>query len=285
MLARFADRIGKGIRGSPRDAMIAGAVDPARRGVAYGFERAMDNAGAMIGPLIAALLLKLFFRDVRPVFALSVVPGIAALAILLFGTREPKVPSAGKPALSGPPLPKRFYVVMSIFTLFAFANSTDAFLLLRARQGGVPLWAIPALWAFFSGAKALANTPLGALADRIGRTPTILAGWAVYAVVYYEFGRVKSAGGVWALFGIYALYYALTEGAQRAYVADVAGPNARGRAFGLFHLAVGIAALPASILFGLLWEKLGPAAAFDAGAAVALLSALALAAVSLRRPA
>ncbi|HKB71197.1 MAG TPA: MFS transporter [Thermoanaerobaculia bacterium] len=282
---RFLDRIGKGVRTAPRDAMIAGAVDPARRGVAYGFERAMDNAGAMIGPLIAALLLKLFFRDVRPVFALSVVPGIAALAILLFGTREPKVPSAGKPALSGPPLPKRFYVVMSIFTLFAFANSTDAFLLLRARQGGVPLWAIPALWAFFSGAKALANTPLGALADRIGRTPTILAGWAVYAVVYYEFGRVKSAGGVWALFGIYALYYALTEGAQRAYVADVAGPNARGRAFGLFHLAVGIAALPASILFGLLWEKLGPAAAFDAGAAVALLSALALAAVSLRRPA
>ncbi|HET9794188.1 MAG TPA: MFS transporter [Thermoanaerobaculia bacterium] len=277
---RFLDRIGKGVRTAPRDAMIAGAVDPARRGIAYGFERAMDNAGAMVGPLVAALLLKLFFRDVRPVFALSVVPGIAALAILLFGTRDEKGPPRAKSVLAGPALPKRFYAVISIFTLFAFANSTDAFLLLRAREAGVPLWAIPALWAFFSGAKSLANTPLGALADRIGRTPTILAGWAVYAGVYWEFGRVHTARGIWAVFGIYALYYALTEGAQRAYVADVAGPEARGRAFGLFHLAVGIAALPASVLFGLLWEKLGPTAAFDAGAAVALLSALALAAVS-----
>jgi MFS family permease len=243
----------------------------------------MDNAGAMVGPLVAALLLKLWFRDVRPVFALSVVPGIAALAFLLFGARDGKGAPRARAALAGPALPKRFYAVISIFTLFALANSTDAFLLLRARQAGVPLWAIPALWAFFSGAKALGNTPLGALADRIGRTPTILAGWAVYAGVYRAFGRVRTPGGIFAVFGIYALYYALTEGAQRAYVADVAGPEARGRAFGLFYLATGIAALPASILFGLLWEKLGPAAAFDIGAGIALLSTLALAAVSFPR--
>jgi MFS family permease len=279
---RFLDRIGKGVRTAPRDAMIAGAVDPRRRGVAYGFERAMDNAGATIGPLLAALLLKFFFTDVRPVFALSIVPGLVALAILKFHAREEKIVPAkedlGRAVAAR--FPPRFYAVIGIFTLFALANSTDAFLLLRARDCGVPLWAIPALWAFFNGAKALTNTPLGALADRIGRMPTILLGWLAYAGVYFAFGRVRSAGAIWALFGIYALYYGLTEGAQRAYVADVAGEKARGRAFGLFHLTVGLASLPASIAFGVLWAKLGPAAAFDVGAVLALASAVALVAVS-----
>lgn len=284
---RFLDRIGKGIRTAPRDAMIAGSVDPKRRGVAYGFERAMDNAGATIGPLIAALLLKFFFTDVRPVFALSIVPGLAALAILKFRAREEKIVAVAKGPSPVEParFPPRFYAVIAIFTLFALANSTDAFLLLRARDCGVPLWAIPALWSFFNGAKALTNTPLGALADRIGRMPTILLGWLAYAGVYFAFGRVRSAGAIWALFGIYALYYGLTEGAQRAYVADVAGEKARGRAFGLFHLSVGLASLPASIAFGVLWAKLGPAAAFDVGAVLALASAVALVAVSFaRRP-
>lgn len=283
---RFLDRIGKGVRTAPRDAMIAGSVDPRRRGVAYGFERAMDNAGATIGPLIAAFLLKFFFTDVRPVFALSIVPGIAALAILKFRAREERVVAVARDrAAVAAPLPPRFYGVIGIFTLFALANSTDAFLLLRARECGVPLWAIPALWAFFNGAKALTNTPLGALADRIGRMPTILLGWLAYAGVYFAFGRVRSAGAIWALFGIYALYYGLTEGAQRAYVADVAGEKARGRAFGLFHLSVGLASLPASVVFGVLWARWGAAAAFDVGAALALASAGALAAISwLRRP-
>jgi MFS family permease len=278
---RFFDRIGKGVRTAPRDAMIAGAVDPKRRGIAYGFERAMDNAGATIGPLVAALLLKFWFTDVRSVFALSIVPGLAALAILKFRAREEKTVDVERaPSSDGARLPRRFYAVIGIFTLFAFANSTDAFLLLRARECGVPLWAIPALWAFFNGAKALTNTPLGALADRVGRMPTILVGWLAYAGVYFAFGRVGTPGGIWALFGIYALYYALTEGAQRAYVADVAGPRARGRAFGAFHLFTGLAALPASILFGVLWARLGAATAFDVGAGIALASAAALAALS-----
>lgn len=284
---RFLDRIGKGVRTAPRDAMIAASVDPKRRGVAYGFERAMDNAGATIGPLVAALLLKFWFSDVRAVFALALVPGIIALVILQTRTREPAAAAGPDRSIrrgAGPPLPRRFYAVVSIFMVFALANSTDAFLLLRARQCGVPLWALPALWAFFNGAKAVTNTPLGALADRIGRMPSILGGWIVYAGVYFGFGHAKSAGTIWLLFGIYALYYALTEGAQRAYVADVAGEGARGRAFGIFHLAVGVAALPASVAFGLLWQKLGPATAFEAGAAVALLSTAALAVLSLVRP-
>ena len=283
---RFLDRIGKGVRTAPRDAMIAGAVDPKRRGVAYGFDRAMDNAGATIGPLVAALLLKFWLSDVRAVFALSIVPGLAALAILKFRAREEKVAEVEHAKSDGDArLPGRFYAVIAVFTLFALANSTDAFLLLRARDCGVPLWAIPALWAFFNGAKALTNTPLGALADRFGRMPTILLGWLAYAGVYFAFGRVRTAGAIWALFGIYALYYALTEGAQRAYVADVAGPRARGRAFGVFHLLTGLAALPASILFGLLWARLGVATAFDVGAGLALASAAALAALSFfRRP-
>jgi MFS family permease len=287
---RFVDRIGKGVRTAPRDAMIAASVDPERRGVAYGFERAMDNAGATIGPLVAALLLKLWFKDVRVVFALSLVPGLIALAILQTRAREAPVEKTPRREESRKtaPLPRRFYAVMGVFMLFAIANSTDAFLLLRARQCGVPLWALPALWSFFNGAKAMTNTPLGALADRIGRIPSILAGWLVHAGVYFGFGHARSAGAIWVLFGIYALYYALTEGAERAYVADMAGEGARGRAFGVFHLTVGLTALPASLAFGYVWEKLGPARAFEAGAAVALLSTVALGVVTLasfRRPA
>lgn len=276
---RFADRIGKGVRTAPRDAMIAGAVDPARRGVAYGFERSMDNAGAFLGPLVAALLLRFCFSDTRAVFALSAVPGCIALLLVLFGTREraaaPAVSPAGKPGEAR--LPRSFLVVIGIFTLFALSNSTDAFLLLRARDCGVAVWEIPLLWAAFNGAKSLLNTPAGSLSDRAGRIPSVLAGWVIYAAAYLGFARAHGRGTIWLLFLLYSLYYALTEGAQRALVADLAGERARGRAFGIFHMAVGIASLPASLLFGLLWDRLGARAAFEIDAALAIASAAGLA--------
>ncbi len=283
---RFADRIGKGVRTAPRDAMIAGAVDPARRGVAYGFERSMDNAGAFLGPLVAALLLRFFVRDTRSVFALSVVPGAVAVLLILFGTREsaapPSAPAPAEPAAA--PLPRPFLVLIAIFTLFALSNSTDAFLLLRARDCGVAVWEIPLLWAAFNGAKALLNTPAGSLSDRTGRIPSVLLGWVVYAAAYLGFARAHGRGTIWALFLLYSLFYALTEGAQRALVADLAGARARGRAFGVFHMAVGVASLPASLLFGLLWDRLGARAAFEIDAAVALASAAALTGFGLARP-
>jgi MFS family permease len=275
---RFVDRVGKGIRAAPRDAMIAGAVDPTRRGIAYGFERAMDNAGALIGPLIAAALLAFVTSDVRVVFGLAVVPGLIALGILLAGTRDEilaPVPS-GPAADVGAPLPRRFWWVVAIFTVFGLAYSSDAFLLLRARDLGMPMWQIPLLWSAFNGTKAALNAPAGAWTDRRGRVPVIVAGWLLYAGVYAAFGRVRGTGGIWALFILYAVFYALTEGAQRALVADLAGLRARGRAFGIFHTGVGLAALPASLLFGILWKARGARVAFDVDAVLALLSAAAL---------
>jgi MFS family permease len=264
--------------------MIAGVVDPARRGIAYGFERAMDNAGALIGPLVAAALLAFVTSDVRVVFGLAVVPGLIALGILLAGTRdEVLAPPSSAPADDvRAPLPRRFWWVVAIFSVFGLAYSSDAFLLLRARDLGMPMWQIPLLWSVFNGTKAALNAPAGAWTDRRGRVPVIVAGWLLYAAVYAGFGRVRAIGGIWALFVVYAVFYALTEGAQRALVADLAGPRARGRAFGIFHTGIGLAALPASLLFGILWKARGARVAFDVDAVLALLSAAALAIWHLR---
>lgn len=282
---RFADRIGKGVRSAPRDAMIAGVVAPGRRGIAYGFERAMDNAGALVGPLVAALLLRFAFSDARPVFALSVVPGAVAMLLILFGTREgpdSSVPPAPGREGRGERLPRPFWVAVGIFFLFTLSNSTDAFLLLRARDCGVAVWEIPLLWAAFNGAKALLSTPIGSLADRLGRVPPILIGWGIYAAAYLGFAHARSRGVIWSLFLFYSLFYAFTEAPQRALVADLASARARGRAFGIFHMAVGLASLPASLAFGFLWSRLGARQAFEIDAAVALISTIALAAFGLR---
>ena len=273
---RFTDRVGKGIRTSPRDALLADMVPPERRGRAFGLQRAMDNAGAVAGPLLAAFLLKYVLEDERSVFLLAAIPGLAAVLLLIFGVKEsprvsPEASRAAATAGSGP-LPRRLKIAVGIFAVFALASSTDAFLLLRARDVGVALWQVPLLWAFFNGVKAALGVPGGALADRIGRTRTILLGWAVYAAAYLGFAFVSGAAAMWGLFAFYALFYALTEGAERALVADLAPAHLRGKAFGAFHAAVGLAALPASVLFGVWWKILGPRAAFLIGAAIALLA-------------
>ena len=269
---RFTDRVGKGIRTSPRDALLADMVPPERRGRAFGLQRAMDNAGAVAGPLLAAFLLKYVLEDERSVFLLAAIPGLAAVLLLIFGVKErPGCEAWRAVATAGSgPLPRPLKIAVGIFAVFALASSTDAFLLLRARDVGVALWQVPLLWAFFNGVKAALGVPGGALADRIGRTRTILLGWAVYAAAYLGFAFVSGAAAMWGLFAFYALFYALTEGAERALVADLAPAHLRGKAFGAFHAAVGLAALPASVLFGVWWKILGPRAAFLIGAAIAL---------------
>lgn len=278
---RFADRVGKGIRTSPRDALLADIVPAGERGRAYGVQRAMDNAGAVAGPLLAALLLRFAFDDERSVFLLAVVPGIIAIAVLVARVREAPRPPAAVPAPASPrrdgrPLPTRLWAVLGIFALFALASSTDAFLLLKAGDSGVPLWQIPLLWAAFNGVKAAAGVPGGILADRMGHVRTILVGWAVYAAAYVGFALAATAAQIWALFAFYALFYALTEGAERALVADLAGAHARGRAFGAFHASIGFASLPASVLFGVWWKVFGSRTAFLIGAGIAVLAAFAL---------
>ena len=275
---RFTDRVGKGIRTSPRDALLADIVPPERRGRAFGLQRAMDNAGALVGPLLAALLLKLALVDERGVFLLAAVPGLAAILVLWLAVpdtrRHTKVPDAPR----GPrqPLPADFWRVIAVFAFFTLANSTDAFLLLRAQDAGVAVWQLPLLWAFFNGVKAATGVPGGALADRAGRVPAIVLGWLVYAMSYAGFAFAARPLAVWGFFAFYALFFGLTEGSERAFVADLVPEGLRGRAYGMYYAAVGIAALPASIVFGLLWKRFGPRVPFLIGATVALAAAVAL---------
>lgn len=275
---RFTDRVGKGIRTSPRDALLADIVPGDRRGRAFGLQRAMDNAGAVIGPLAAALLLKLAFVDERGVFLIAAVPGFAAILVLLLAVPESARRSRIVPAspARGGALPAPFWRVVAIFAFFTLANSTDAFLLLRAQDAGVALWQLPLLWSFFHAVKSATGVPGGALADRAGRVPAIALGWLVYGMSYAGFAFVSGPIAVWALFAFYALFFGLTEGSERALVADLVPERLRGRAYGTFYAAVGLTALPASVIFGLLWKQFGPRAAFLTGAGVALAATAAL---------
>ena len=293
---RVTDRVGKGIRTAPRDALIADSVDPAVRGRAFGFHRSGDHAGALLGPLIAFALLSWLALDLRTVFWLALIPGALAVATAIAFVRDaagaaaPTAASAANAATpqgaAGNALPTSFKALLTVFTVFALGSSTDAFLLLRAHQLGVPIALAPILWAALHLVKSAASTSGGALSDRIGRTPTVLAGWVLYALVYAGFALASAAWHAWALFAVYGFFFALTEGAERALVADLVPATRRGAAFGWFNLASGAALLPASVLFGLVWDRYGAATAFLMGAAIAMLAALGLVFVargSLRR--
>lgn len=285
LLIRCVDRIGKGTRSAPRDALLAEVTPSGERGRAFGFHRAMDNAGAIVGPLLASAVL--WWRDdLRLAFALSAVPAAASLLMLVLGVREKARERQGRPApeLSAP-VPKggapaargkglgRYLGVLAIFTL---GNSSDAFLLLRAQELGVELASIPLLWMLHHAVKAGANVPGGTFSDWAGHRNAILAGWGVYALAYLGFAAATTATHIWLLFPLYGLFHALTEGPERALVADLASAEDRGRAFGLYHAVTGGALLPASLLTGLLWQRLGPEAALGAGAALAAVAALGL---------
>lgn len=281
LLLRFLDRVGKGLRTSPRDALIAEVADPARRGAAFGLHRAMDHAGALIGPLIAAALLKLEGVELPHVFLLAAIPAAGALAVLYLGVREPKRPATA-PANAGPrPRPtigglraltpefRRFLLAMLVFTL---GNSSDAFLLLRLGDAGVePAW-IALLWSAHHAVKMGATYYGGAISDRVGRRPMLVAGWVLYAAVYLAFALVSSTGAMIAVFLVYGVYFGLAEPVERGWVSDLAPPDLRGTAFGWHHLVVGLGALPASALFGLLWRYAGATAPFLVGGGLALVA-------------
>ncbi len=275
LVIRFADRTGKGVRSAPRDALLAESSAPSAWGRAFGFHRAMDHLGAVIGPLIAFVLVSVFAEGYRVVFALAAIPGLVALPILIFGVREPPrgatvehAPRATRPHLPWqPPSPalRRFLLAVLVFTL---GNSTDAFLLLRARGLGVSVATLPLLWSLLHLIKSASSVPGSGLSDRLGRKRVIAVGWGVYTLVYLGFACARSTLEVWLLFATYGLFFGLTEGTERALVADLA-PAQRGGAFGYYHLIVGIAALPASVLFGMLWDWGGPGLAFTVGAGLA----------------
>jgi MFS family permease len=285
LAVRVADRVGKGVRTSPRDALIAAVTDPSIRARAYGFHRAMDHGGAALGTLLAAGLLLLMgvttagaatAEQMRTVFLWAAVPGAFAMIALAL-TREPPRPSPPPASSSGPlPLPPALKRALLPITLFAVANATDAFILVKAvRLGASPLVA-PLLWLALHLVKTGTATAGGRFADRHGKRNSLAAGWTVYAVTW---GAVGFAGSIPVLFLLAAVYgtsHGLVEGAEKALVAELAHGDARGKAFGAYNLLLGLAALAASVGFGLVWDRFGSAAAFAGSGAFALVAAGAL---------
>jgi MFS family permease len=278
LACRFADRVGKGLRSAPRDALLTHAVDADKRGLAFGFHRAMDNTGAVIGPLVAAGLLGLGF-SVREVFLFAVVPALVVIGLTL-AIREPvHEPSASPPRFSwkldGLPTPfKRYLVVLALFTL---GNSSNMFLLLRAQELGLGAAQVPLAWALVCGVAAVFGTPLSAWSDRVDRRRLIVAGWLIYAGFYLLFGLMPAQPWLlWPMFAGYGLFLAATEGAEKALVADLVPKAQSGTAFGWYNLVAGVLLLPASVIFGWLWSDLAPLAAFAFGSACALAAALLL---------
>ena len=282
---RIGDRIGKGVRTSPRDALIADSTDPSVRGRAFGFHRAMDHLGAAIGPVLAAGFLWLWPGDLRTLFLLSVVPGLIVVALLVFALREPAPtgPPKERLRLTLTPFDRNFRLYLVALVVFTLGNSSDAFLLVRAAELGVPVVMLPLLWSAFHVAKSCSNLFLGRAVDRFGPRPFLFLGWVVYAAIYLAFALATEAWEAWALFLGYALFYGLTEPAEKKLVADLVGSERKGLAYGWYNFAIGIATLPASLIFGALYQVYGALAAFGWGAALALVAVVLLVGVKERQ--
>jgi len=281
LLVRLADRAGKGIRGAPRDALLADSVPEEERGFAFGFNRAADNMGAVLGPVFAFLLVWAFaananaptVHEYQRVFLFASIPVVLGLLVIVFFVREKHIgehhdADPVKLTLTGfDGNFKRFLITISLFTL---SNSTDAFLLLRAVQAGIAPVVLPLLWMVLNISKVVFSLIGGNLSDKVGRKGVIIAGWTVYAAVYLGFAFVTTPWECWALFVIYGIYFGLSEGVEKAFVADMVPARKRGTAFGLYNLAFGITVFPASLLFGLVWSTAGAPTAFLASGAVSL---------------
>jgi MFS family permease len=285
---RVLDRVGKGVRGAPRDAMLAAWASPTTRGKVYGFHQGMDNLGAVVGPALATLFLVIYPGQYRTLFALTIIPGAIAVLLIFF------VPEAsGSPVVSGfsrtsdqqlitsgnDTLPREFHLFMVVLALFMLGNSTDAFLLLRLTDAAGSARFVPLMWAGIHVVKTTVSFVGGSWSDRIGRRAVIAIGWLIYAVVYAGFAVSQTLSALLAWFLVYGFYYGFAEGTERALVADLAPPSRRGTAFGIYNAVAGIGALTASIVFGVIWKAFGAALAFGVGAVLALVAAMLLFAV------
>ncbi len=284
---RVSDRVGKGIRGAPRDAIIAASVPEEKRGLAFGFNRAADNLGAVFGPVAAFLLLSYFSsnpqnptaQDYRQVFLYASIPVVLGLFVIIFFVKEKDREKNAKEKVASPiklslkEFDSNFKRYLLIVALFTLSNSTDAFLLLRAEQSGIAIAVLPLLWMFLSLSKVIFSLIGGDLSDKIGRKTLIFSGWIIYALVYAGFAFVSQAWQAWTLFFIYGIYFGLTEGVEKALVADLVPTEKRGTAFGFYNLAFSITVLPASLLFGALWDNFGATTAFLVSAAISICAA------------
>ncbi|OFW55256.1 MAG: hypothetical protein A2163_00320 [Actinobacteria bacterium RBG_13_35_12] len=304
LFLRFSDRVGKGIRTAPRDALIGDSSPAQRRGFAFGFHRSMDHLGAVAGSLVASLILYVFLLDIRKVFLLSIIPGIIAILIIIFGVKEVTRKINGQKkgldtnATKGgnsdtikdgkiekksilnfrefKTLGGRFSYFLSILVIFALGNSTDAFLLLRASDLGIKTAVIPLIWAVHHISKAIFSTLGGHISDKLGRKTMIICGWVVYFLTYFGFAFADVPYMIWVLFVFYGLFFGFTEGVEKAFVCDMVPKDNLGTAYGFYNLAIGLSALPASLIFGFVWKVFSFKAAFIMGACIAAVALIML---------
>jgi MFS family permease len=287
LAVRFSDRVGKGIRSAPRDALVADSTSPNEMGRSFGFHRAMDTMGAVLGLSLAALIvylverggLELTWHAFRTLVIAGIGPAVLAVLMLLLFVREKKRaaqpksgdPTAGQAICEGPAKAAdgRFKLFLVIMVLFTLGNSSDAFLILRAQNLGFSVVGLLVLFVAFNLVYALAAMPAGMVSDKLGRKRVIVVGWAIYALSYLGLALASATWQLWLLFALYGLYYGISEGVCRAFVCDLVPVERRGTAYGWYHTAVGISLLPASVIAGWLWHLIGPSATFYFGAGMA----------------
>jgi MFS family permease len=281
LTARLVDRTGKGIRSAPRDAIIADVTPPEQRGRAFGFHRALDHTGAVVGPLLALLFLQVVHVELRTLFMIAVIPGAIGVVLLMLFLKEVPSERTSNSATEQPSNPpRRFWLAIATIALFSLANSSDAFLILRAHSAGVATAMLPALWAAHHVIKSAFSTRAGALSDRGNRRVLLAAGWASYAAIYFAFPFAHSLMAFVTLFVLYAIPFTLSEGAERAWIADIVPAAARGKSYGIYYLANGLCVLAGTALFGAIYERVSPRAAFVTGASLALAASVAVIASS-----
>ena len=295
LLIRFTDRLAKGVRGAPRDVMVAESVGKERLGSAYGLIQSMDSAGAIAGPLAALLLLSRF--HIRTVFLAAAVPGALAVMVAMLGIRETqrgvsdagsgkgiaKTPTAQGAVRTRVSLPMAFYLVLTAVTLFSLGNSSDMFLVMRAQNVGIRVSLAPLLGLVFNITYTLGSWPAGWFSDHFSRRWIAAAGYFIFAGVYFVFGRAPSTTAIWIVMAVYGIYYALTQPVLKALVVDTVSPDTRGRALGIYFFATSVATLAASLITGELWKRYGAPVPFYLSAALAVLSAVLLLGTSLLR--
>ena len=275
LILRFIERFGKGIRTAPRDSLIAGSVLDNTTGRSFGLQKAMDNSGAIAGPLAAFALLSLFHENYRLIFLIAGVPAILAILVIIFGIKESR---KNKHELFSrfhfKDFPVKYYFFLGIIFIFTLGNSTDALLLVKANETGVKVILIPLVYLVTNAVSVLASIPIGTLSDRVGKEKILITGFIIYAIVYYGFGVTTTTGVIVALFALYGLYSAATDGIQKAFISDMIDSNKKGTGLGIYNALLGITLLPASLIAGYLYDKVNSSVPFYFGAATAAFSAL-----------
>lgn len=282
---RFIERTGKGIRTAPRDSLVAASVDNGEMGRSFGLHKAMDNSGAIVGPLVAFVLLLLLPGNFRLIFLFGGIPAILGIFVIIFGLKEAKKDEENllkKFRFSD--YPKRFYLFLGIIFIFTLGNSTDALLMVKANEVGIKVTFIPLVYLITSVVSVILSIPLGSLSDRIGREKLLIAGYLIYALVYFGFGITSHIAVIAVLFALYGVYTASTDSVQKAFVSDIVDKNKQGTGMGIYNALIGITLLPASLIAGLMYDKINSSVPFYFGAVTAILSAILMLIFILTKP-